>query len=252
MVQALAMTVQGSDRKNNDDNRRGGQQNLPIKEVYMKYSKQIVLETIEREGLVGIVRDKNEKDALTRTRALIAGGVKILEISLATPGALNIITEIAKEADETKNGVCVGVGTALDSESARISILAGAKFVIAPNFSPELAKTCNRYGVVCLPGVATFTEIVNAMEYGIDLVKLFPGETIGPKFIKAVKAPLPQANIVPVGGVSYDNIDEWFAAGAYAVALGSGITHPDKKTCVFDEIKANAEKIVKKVKEVKE
>lgn len=217
----------------------------------MKYSKLKVIETIESVGVVGIVRDKNEKDAFTRTRALIAGGILNLEISLATPGALNIINTISREAEEEKNGVCVGVGTALDSESARIAILNGAKFVIAPNFSPDLAKTCNRYGVLCMPGVYTFTEVVTAMEYGIDIVKLFPGETAGPKFIKAVKAPLPQANIMPVGGVNYDNIEEWFKAGAFAVALGSGLTHPNKATCDFEEIKANAVKVLSRVTECK-
>ncbi|MDY5941046.1 MAG: bifunctional 4-hydroxy-2-oxoglutarate aldolase/2-dehydro-3-deoxy-phosphogluconate aldolase [Eubacteriales bacterium] len=207
-----------------------------------------VIENMHKNGLVGIVRDKNEEDAMTRTRAIMDGGVTILEISMSTPGALNIISTIAKEIKAKGLDAYVGAGTVLDPETARACILAGASFIIAPNFRPEVAKLCNRYSIAYMPGVQTFTEIVTAMEYGCDIVKIFPASAVGIGFIKAVMGPLPQARCIPVGGVSLDNIDKWFADGAYAVALGSGLTHPTKGTCDYEEIKAHAEKVVAKVR----
>ena len=188
---------------------------------------------------------------MVRTRAIMDGGVTILEISMSTPGALNIIETIAKEIKEKNLDAYVGAGTVLDPETARACILAGASFIIAPNFRPEVAKLCNRYSIAYMPGVQTFTEIVTAMDYGCDIVKIFPASAVGIGFIKAVMGPLPQARCIPVGGVSIDNIDKWFDDGAYAVALGSGLTHPTKGTCDYDEIKAHAEAVVAKVKSCK-
>ena len=176
----------------------------------MEILKHSVIQNMHKNGLVGIVRDKNEADAMVRTRAIMDGGV-----------------------------------------TARACILAGASFIIAPNFRPEVAKLCNRYSIAYMPGVQTFTEIVTAMDYGCDIVKIFPASAVGIGFIKAVMGPLPQARCIPVGGVSIDNIDKWFDDGAYAVALGSGLTHPTKGTCDYDEIKAHAEAVVAKVKSCK-
>ena len=213
----------------------------------MEILKHSVIQNMHKNGLVGIVRDKNEADAMVRTRAIMDGGVTILEISMSTPGALNIIEEIK----EKNLDAYVGAGTVLDPETARACILAGASFIIAPNFRPEVAKLCNRYSIAYMPGVQTFTEIVTAMDYGCDIVKIFPASAVGIGFIKAVMGPLPQARCIPVGGVSIDNIDKWFDDGAYAVALGSGLTHPTKGTCDYDEIKAHAEAVVAKVKSCK-
>lgn len=217
----------------------------------MEILKHSVIQNMHKNGLVGIVRDKNEADAMVRTRAIMDGGVTILEISMSTPGALNIIETIAKEIKAKNLDAYVGAGTVLDPETARACILAGASFIIAPNFRPEVAKLCNRYSIAYMPGVQTFTEIVTAMDYGCDIVKIFPASAVGIGFIKAVMGPLPQARCIPVGGVSIDNIDKWFDDGAYAVALGSGLTHPTKGTCDYDEIKAHAEAVVAKVKSCK-
>lgn len=215
----------------------------------MEIQRIKVIENMHRNGLVGIVRDSNEEDAMTRTRAIRDGGVSILEISMSTPGALNIISTVAKEIKEKKLDSYVGAGTVLDPETARACILAGASFIIAPNFKPEVAKLCNRYSVVYMPGCATFTEIINAMEYGCDVVKIFPATAVGGVgFIKAVMGPLPNARCVPVGGVNIDNIEAWFKDGAYAVALGKGLTHPNKDKCDYEEIKAHAEAVVAKVR----
>lgn len=214
----------------------------------MEILKHKVIQTMHKNGLVGIVRDNNEEDAIVRTRAIRDGGVSILEISMSTPGALNIISTVAKEIKEKKLDAYIGAGTVYDVETARACILAGASFIIAPNFNIEVAKMCNRYSIAYMPGVQTFTEILTAMDYGCDIVKLFPASAVGIGYIKAIMGPLPQARVIPVGGVSIDNIDAWFKDGAYAVALGSGLTHPTKGTCDYEEIKAHAEAIVAKVK----
>ena len=217
----------------------------------MDILKHKVIANMHANGLVGIVRDKTEEEAMVRTRAIMDGGVTILEVSMSTPGALNIIETIAKEIKEKNLDAYVGAGTVLDPETARACILAGASFIIAPNFRPEVAKLCNRYSIAYMPGVQTFTEIVTAMDYGCDIVKIFPASAVGIGFIKAVMGPLPQARCIPVGGVDINNIDKWFDDGAYAVALGTGITHPTKGTCDYEEIKAHAAAVVAKVKACK-
>ena len=217
----------------------------------MEILKHSVIQNMHKNGLVGIVRDNNEADAMVRTRAIMDGGVTILEISMSTPGALNIIETIAKEIKEKNLDVYVGAGTVLDPETARQTILAGASFILAPNFNLEVAKMCNRYSICYMPGVMTFNEIVTAMDAGCDIVKVFPASALGIGFIKAVMGPLPQARCIPVGGVNIDNIEAWFNDGAYAVSLGTALTNPTKGTCDYDEIKANAEAIVAKVKSCK-
>lgn len=217
----------------------------------MEILKHSVIQNMHKNGLVGIVRDKNEADAMVRTRAIMDGGVTILEISMSTPGALHIIETIAKEIKEKNLDVYVGAGTVLDPETARQTILAGASFILAPNFNLEVAKMCNRYSICYMPGVMTFNEIVTAMDAGCDIVKVFPASALGIGFIKAVMGPLPQARCIPVGGVNIDNIEAWFNDGAYAVSLGTALTNPTKGTCDYDEIKANAEAIVAKVKSCK-
>lgn len=217
----------------------------------MEILKHSVIQNMHKNGLVGIVRDKNEADAMVRTRAIMDGGVTILEISMSTPGALNIIETIAKEIKEKNLDAYVGAGTVLDPETARQTILAGASFILAPNFNLEVAKMCNRYSICYMPGVMTFNEIVTAMDAGCDIVKVFPASALGIGFIKAVMGPLPQARCIPVGGVNIDNIEAWFNDGAYAVSLGTALTNPTKGTCDYDEIKANAEAIVAKVKSCK-
>ncbi len=217
----------------------------------MEILKHQVIQNMHKNGLIGIVRDNNEADAMTRTRAIMDGGVTILEISMSTPGALHIIETISQEIKEKGLDVYVGAGTVLDPETARATILAGASFILAPNFNLEVAKMCNRYCICYMPGVQTFTEIVAAMDAGCDIVKVFPASAVGIGFIKAVMGPLPQARCIPVGGVNIDNIEAWFNDNAYAVSLGSGLTHPTKGTCDYEEIKAHAQAVVAKVKSCK-
>lgn len=180
-----------------------------------------ICQQISKSGLIGIIREKSKPTGKQRLELLIKGGVKILEVSLCTPAALDLITNYANR----DNQLLIGAGTVLDAESARLAILAGAQFIISPNFNSEMAKLCNRYAVPLFPGVQTVNEILDALEWGCDIVKLFPASSLGPGYIKAISAPLPQVNCIPVGGINSHNIEQWFQAGAFAVAMSSELTH---------------------------
>jgi 2-dehydro-3-deoxyphosphogluconate aldolase/(4S)-4-hydroxy-2-oxoglutarate aldolase len=117
----------------------------------------------------------------------------------------------------------IGAGTVLDPETARVAILAGAQFLVSPALSPETARLSNRYQIPYMPGAATAREVVEAMECGAEIIKVFPGETLGPAFIKAIQAPLPQASLMPTGGVSLENARTWIAAGAVALGVGGNL-----------------------------
>ena len=211
--------------------------------------KEQVITQLTECGLVAVVRAADAEEAIKISDACLKGGCSAIELTFTVPHADKVIEALA---EKYPNGeMLLGAGTVLDSETARLAILAGANFIVSPSFNLETAKLCNRYSIAYMPGVQTFTEIVTAMDYGCDIVKIFPASAVGIGFIKAVMGPLPQARCIPVGGVSIDNIDKWFDDGAYAVALGSGLTHPTKGTCDYDEIKAHAEAVVAKVKSCK-
>jgi 2-dehydro-3-deoxyphosphogluconate aldolase/(4S)-4-hydroxy-2-oxoglutarate aldolase len=135
----------------------------------------------------------------------------------------------------------------MDAQTARICILAGAQYIVSPCFKPEIITMCHRYSVPVMPGVGTLTELVNAMEMGVDVVKAFPGNVLGPGFIKAVHGPVPNANIMPTGGVSPSNVEEWLKAGAFALGMGSALTKPKGKEGDYENIKKTAELVVKKI-----
>jgi 2-dehydro-3-deoxyphosphogluconate aldolase / (4S)-4-hydroxy-2-oxoglutarate aldolase len=144
----------------------------------------------------------------------------------------------------------LGAGTVLDPETARIAILAGAQFIVSPSLNPDTARLCNRYQIPYMPGAGTIREVLEAMECGADIIKVFPGETLGPAFVKAVKAPLPQASLVPTGGVTLENVGEWIRAGSVAVGVGSNLT-AGAKTGDFSAITQLAQKFVEKIKEAR-
>jgi 2-dehydro-3-deoxyphosphogluconate aldolase/(4S)-4-hydroxy-2-oxoglutarate aldolase len=164
----------------------------------------------------------------------IAGGIKVIEVTMTVPFALRAIEELAKRysssaADPAKHAI-IGVGTVLDPETARAAILSGSEFVVGPSLNPATVALCNRYRVPVMPGVMTIQEIQSALDLGVDIVKLFPGNLFSPSMIKAIKGPLPQANIMPTGGVSLANLAEWIKAGAVAVGIGSDLTSEAVKT----------------------
>ena len=186
----------------------------------MSILKLRVLGRIIESGMVAIVRADSSEQAGRIADACAAGGVAALEVTFTVPGAAGVIEHLAKHPSD----IVIGAGTVLDPETARVAILAGAQFIVSPSVNPETARLCNRYQIPYLPGASTVREVVEAMECGADIVKVFPGETLGPAFIKAVKAPLPHANLMPTGGVSIDNVGSWIAAGSIAVGVGGSLT----------------------------
>jgi len=187
----------------------------------MSMAKIEVLGKITESGLVAVIRAENGEQAARIAEACAAGGVAALEITYTVPGATKVIEHVAKEFG---GKILVGAGTVLDPETARIAILAGAQFVVSPALNAETARLCNRYQVPYMPGAGTIGEVVAAMESGADIVKVFPGEILGPAFVKAVKGPLPQASLMPTGGVTLENAGEWIRAGAVAVGVGGTLT----------------------------
>jgi 2-dehydro-3-deoxyphosphogluconate aldolase / (4S)-4-hydroxy-2-oxoglutarate aldolase len=171
-------------------------------------------------GLVAIVRLDGEAPLLDIARALVAGGVDVLEFTMTTPGALDVLAMASKSLGDD---LLLGAGTVLDSETARAAILAGARFIVSPTLSAAVIATCRRYSVVSIPGAYTPTEILTAWELGADYVKVFPAGGLGPRFLKDVLAPLPQVRLIPTGGVALDNIPTFFEAGAAAVAVGGNL-----------------------------
>ena len=181
-----------------------------------------VLGKVIESGLVAIVRTNSSDQAARIAEACARGGTAAIEITFTVPGATAVIEDLAKKY--ASGEILIGAGTVLDPETARIAILAGAQYIVSPSVSPETARLCNRYQIPYMPGACTMREIVDAMECGADIVKLFPGETLGPAFVKAVKGPLPQASLMPTGGVTVDNVAEWIKAGAVAVGVGGSLT----------------------------
>lgn len=189
--------------------------------------KFAVLQKIVEVGLVAVIRAESAEQAKKITDACIQGGVAAIEVTFTVPGAVDVIRELAGAYHSGE--IIIGAGTVLDPETARLAILAGAQYVVSPSLNTETVKLCNRYQVACMPGAGSTREIVEAMEAGADIVKVFPGETLGPNFIKAVRAPLPQALLMPTGGVSIDNVGDWIKAGCVAVGVGGNLTAGAKK-----------------------
>lgn len=207
--------------------------------------KEKVLERIKEVGLVAVVRAESEEQAYKITDACIAGGVAAIEITYTVPGATEIIKELSKKYNSGE--IIIGAGTVMDSETARTAILAGAQYIVSPYLNVDVVKTCNRYQIACMPGAMTIKEVVEAMEAGADIVKIFPGEVFGPKIIKAIKGPIPYAPLMPTGGVSLDNAAEWIKAGACALGVGGSLTE-GAKTGDYAKITETAKKFIEAIK----
>jgi 2-dehydro-3-deoxyphosphogluconate aldolase/(4S)-4-hydroxy-2-oxoglutarate aldolase len=180
------------------------------------------LESITGTGALLIVRLESAEEALAVSEAAIEGGIRALEITLSVPGALDVINKLSERYGD--DGVLVGAGTVLDEHSAYECLSAGARLLVSPNLNPAMLTTANRYQAVTVSGAYTPTEIVDTMQAGADIVKLFPAEFVGPAYVRTVRAPLPQAPLMPAGGVTADNVKEWFDAGVVAVGVGSFVT----------------------------
>ena len=180
-----------------------------------------LLNKVIQSGVVSVVRAESGEKALKIVEAVISGGITSIELTYSVPRANEVISDLV--AKYLGTDVVIGAGTVLDPTSARLAIVAGAQFIVSPSFNKEVAKICNLYQI---PGILTPLEAQKALEYGSELIKLFPGDITGPKMIKDLKGPFPYINILPSGGVNVDNVAEWFAAGAVAVSAGGGVTAP--------------------------
>ncbi|WP_286209193.1 bifunctional 2-keto-4-hydroxyglutarate aldolase/2-keto-3-deoxy-6-phosphogluconate aldolase [Dubosiella newyorkensis] len=204
------------------------------------------IQTLKAEKLVAVIRGANFEEVNQMVDAIYKGGIHLMEITFTIPQADQVIAKI-KEANADKVDMVVGAGTVMDIVSARLAILAGAAFIVCPHFDKEIIKLCNLYQVPCFPGAVSVKEIADALQYGADIIKLFPGELYGPKAIKAFHGPLPQAQFMPTGGVSAENLKDWLDQGAIAVGLGGSLTK-GAKTGDFKAVEAEAKKLVEIVR----
>jgi len=180
-----------------------------------------VLQTIRDVGIIPVVRAQSADEAMKAIDAIRAGGVSLLEITMTVPGALGVIEEVSQRYGAE---ALVGAGTVLDGETARACILAGAQFIVSPSLDLETIAVCRRYGVAVMPGALTPTEVVQAWTAGADFVKVFPAGALGgASYIKALKAPLPQIELVPTGGVSLKTAEDFIKAGASALGVGADL-----------------------------
>jgi 2-dehydro-3-deoxyphosphogluconate aldolase/(4S)-4-hydroxy-2-oxoglutarate aldolase len=184
--------------------------------------KAEVLKALREIGLVPVLRAESEEQALALASAIAAGGVTVLEVTMTVPGAIRVMRRLAEERPD----ILIGAGTVLDPETARMCILEGAQFVVSPALNTKTIEMCHRYGVAVLPGALTPTEIVTAWEAGADVVKIFPASSLGgAKYLKSVKAPLPQVEMIPTGGVSQATAAEFLEAGAFALGVGADLVN---------------------------
>jgi 2-dehydro-3-deoxyphosphogluconate aldolase / (4S)-4-hydroxy-2-oxoglutarate aldolase len=184
-------------------------------------NKTETLYRISEIGIVPVVRASSSTEALKAVEAIKAGGIPILEITMTVPGAIGVIEELAGRFGDD---VLVGAGTVLDAETARACILAGAEFIVSPALNVETIRICRRYGKVVIPGALTPTEVLSAWQAGADFVKVFPCDSLGgAKYVKSLKAPLPQIQIVPTGGVTLQTAADFIRAGASALGVGTDL-----------------------------
>jgi 2-dehydro-3-deoxyphosphogluconate aldolase/(4S)-4-hydroxy-2-oxoglutarate aldolase len=211
----------------------------------VKTRRAAVVEQVQQLGVVAVIRIKDPAKLRAVVDALVDGGVRALEVTMTVPGAVGLIRELAPTMP---SGFLLGAGTVTTAETARAVIDAGATYVVSPVFQPAGIAACHERDVAAMPGCFSPTEIFAAYELGADIIKVFPATSLGPQFIKDVRAPLPQVKLMPTGGVSLDNAHDWIRAGAVAVGIGSALL--DAKAIEdgrFDAITANARRVVANV-----
>src|SRR5437667_387648 len=174
-------------------------------------------------GIVAVVRSPDSQQLVEVARALADGGVRAVEITMSVPDALDVLRQVRQALGDR---VVLGAGTILDPESARAALLAGAEYIVAPTLNLDVIRLCRRYDKIVIPGAFTPTEILTAWEAGADIVKVFPAESVGPAFFKAMRGPLPQIRLMPTGGVDLDTAADFLKAGAYCLGVGGQLVDP--------------------------
>ncbi len=214
-------------------------------------TKERILSFIKDVGIVPVIRTQSAESAVRTIEAIYEGGIRAAEITMTVPGAVKALERVA---DQYGDKIVLGAGTVLDPETARICMLAGAEFFVTPSLKLATIEMAKRYGKVVCPGALTPTEVLTAWEHGADIVKIFPcGNVGGPKYIKALKAPFPQIEMIPTGGVNLETAGEFLKAGACAVAVGASLV--DAKTIhegryeVFTERARQYLEVIRKARE---
>jgi len=190
----------------------------------MMLPRDEALNAIQEDGVLAIIRLDSSAQLLKAAEAIREGGIRAIEFTMTTPGALETLAEASRSMDRT---TVLGAGTVLDAETARAAILAGAKFLVAPGLRTEVITLARRYNVAVFPGAFTPTEILTAWEAGADVVKVFPASVGGPELIKALRGPFPYIKMLPTGGVNLTTVTAFIRAGAVAVAVGGNLVSKD-------------------------
>lgn len=181
------------------------------------------LQRVTDLGVVAILRSDRSEILIDVAEALLASGINVIEVTFTVPAAHQVIEKAAAKLGDR---VLLGAGTVLDPETARIAILSGAQFIVAPNTNTAVIEMCRRYDKLAMPGALTPTEIVTAWQAGADVVKIFPSEVTGPRYLKALKGPLPQVRMMPTGGVTLETAADYLKAGACALGMGGTMMDP--------------------------
>jgi len=210
--------------------------------------KMKTLQRIHDTGIVAVVRASDPKTAVDIGRACLAGGIDAIEVAFTVPKAHRVIAALDEEFGREE--LLVGAGTVMDSETARIAILEGANYIVGPSFDEHTARLCNRYQLPYMPGCFTIKEMVTAMEAGVEVLKLFPGSAFEPSIIKAIKGPLPQAALMPTGGVDLANVGDWIRSGCFAVGVGGELT-AGAKSGDFQRITEAAKQFTAKIQQAR-
>jgi 2-dehydro-3-deoxyphosphogluconate aldolase / (4S)-4-hydroxy-2-oxoglutarate aldolase len=182
--------------------------------------RETTVNKIQELGVVAVIRMKDAGKLRAVIDAIAAGGVRAIEVTMSVPGAVGLIAQLAPVLPSS---ILFGAGTVTDAATARAVIDAGAQYIVSPVFRRDVIDVCHERGVAVAPGCFTPTEILDAHEYGADVIKVFPATALGPSYIKDVRAPLPQVRLMPTGGVTLDNAGDWIRAGAIAVGVGSAL-----------------------------
>ncbi|WP_448376947.1 bifunctional 4-hydroxy-2-oxoglutarate aldolase/2-dehydro-3-deoxy-phosphogluconate aldolase [Fervidobacterium sp.] len=204
-------------------------------------SKTELLSMIEREKFIAILRTSSTEEAIEKGAVVYEEGGKLIEVTFTVPNA--------EDAIEALKSLCpdayIGAGTVINAKMCEKAIEAGAQFVVSPNFDPKVSKLCIEREILYIPGVMTPTEIVKAIQGGNYILKLFPGEVLGPVFVKAMKGPFPEVKFVATGGVTLDNLEDWFKEGVLAVGLGGSLVKGTR-----EEVKERVKNVLNKIKAI--
>ncbi len=211
--------------------------------------KDRTLSRIASSGVVAVMRAASGEMLSDVARALLAGGVEVIEVTFTVPGAHRVLERVAERLG---GKILLGAGTVLDSETARIALLSGAEFIVTPTVNLEVIRLCQRYDKVVVPGALTPTEVLTAWESGADIVKVFPSELTGPGYLRALHGPLPQVRLMPTGGVNLETAADFLRAGACALGIGGALV--EKKAVAagdMQRIQSLAQQYVRIVKETR-